>query len=302
MQKPYAPRNPHFALFMSLFLPGFGQLYNGEPNKAIWVFLIFSLLFIPGSALVALHLPSFLVVPALFTGLALALAVWLYGMIDAWRSARRSQDYVARSWQSSGLYALVFLICNTLALPALIGYVRAHEVESFRIPSKSMEPGIVHGDVIFADKRYNCPGCKEEVRRGDIAIFIYPNDRTKYYIKRIIGLPGDHVAIKGRIVTVNGRPLTVKQEKSDSGILVTESVDGKTWHAAWTQSSGKTPEADERIPPGQVFVIGDNRGESVDSRFFGTVPLQDVVGKARQIWFSKGSRGIRWARFGKVPE
>ncbi|HQT27250.1 MAG TPA: signal peptidase I, partial [Burkholderiales bacterium] len=241
-------------------------------------------------------------VPALFAGLALTLAVWLYGMIDAWRGAKRRQDYFARSWQKSGLYALVFLVCNALALPFLIGYVRAHEVESFRIPSRSMEPGILHGDTIFADKRYNCPGCREAVQRGDIAIFVYPNNRTRYYIKRIIGLPGDHVAITGHEVMVNGKPLTVKEEKSPKGMLVTESMDGKTWAAQWTETAKKPPEANETVPPGQVFVMGDNRDESVDSRIFGTVALQDVVGKARQIWFSKGSGTIRWTRFGKVLE
>lgn len=300
MNRPFKPRNPYFALIMSFFLPGFGQLYNGEPDKAIWIFLIFSLLSIPGAALVALHLPDGLVVPALFTGLALTLALWIYGMIDAWNNARRRQDYLVRDWQTSGMYALVFLICSATALPLLIGYVRAHEVESFRIPSRSMEPGILRGDVIFADKRYNCPGCRAAVRRGDIAIFVYPNNRTHYYIKRIIGLPGDHVKVSGHGVTLNGKALAVSEEKTAGGVLVTEALNGKTWAAQWTDSGKNPPEADETVAPGQVFVMGDNRDESVDSRFFGTVPLQDVVGKARQVWFSKDAGGVRWGRLGLV--
>ncbi len=300
MQPSFQPRNPYFALVMSLFLPGFGQLYNGEPNKAIWIFLTFLLFFIPGSALVALHLPSLLVVPALFSGLALTLCLWLYGMIDAWRGAK--QDYVLQSWQKSGLYALVFLACNMLAFPLLIGYVRAHEVEAFKIPSKSMEPDILNGDFIFADKRYNCPGCKEAVRRGDIAIFVYPNDRTRYYIKRIIGLPGDHVTVRGHEVTLNGKALSVREAQDKSGTQVTEAVDGRSWQAQWLNDAKDTPQVDEIVPPGQVFVMGDNRRESVDSRFFGTVPLQDVVGRARQVWFSKNRDGVRWGRLGKVLE
>ena len=300
MHPSFKPRNPYFALVMSLFLPGFGQLYNGEPNQAIWIFLIFLLIFIPGSAIVALHLPSGLVVPALFSGLALTLCLWLYGMIDAWRGAK--QDYVLQSWQKSGLYALVFLVCNMLALPLLIGYVRAHEVEAFKIPSTSMEPDILNGDFIFADKRYNCPGCKEAVRRGDIAIFVYPNDRTRYYIKRIIGLPGDHVAVKGHEVTLNGKALSVREAQVNSGIQVTEAIDGRAWQAQWIIGAKDTPQIDETVPPGQVFVMGDNRMASVDSRYFGTVPLQDVVGRARQVWFSKGRDGVRWERLGKVLE
>jgi signal peptidase I len=120
-----------------------------------------------------------------------------------------------------------------------------------------MQPTLLPGDILFADKRYNRPGFKQAVQRGDIAIFVYPNDRTTYYIKRIVGLPGD-------VVDVDGGQLTV--------------------------------------PAGEVYVMGDNRTASKDSRNFGTVPLQDVVGKARQLWFSSDKGTIRWERLGKVVE
>lgn len=296
------PRKPFFALGMSFMLPGFGQLYNGDPNKAIWLFLGFALLSIPGVAIVALYLPNAWMMAALIMCMALTLGVWLYGMIDAWRNACRQPEYVLKPWQTGSLYTLVFILCNALALPLLINYVRVHQVESFRIPSTSMMPNLLQGDFIFSDKRYNCPGCKQAVQHGDLAIFVYPNNRTLYYIKRIIGLPGDHVQVKGNEVWVNGRSLTAETTLMANGMLITERTASKQWQVIWAPDNRLLQNTDLHIPAGQVFVLSDNRNLTHDSRSFGTVPLQDVVGKARQIWFSSSTNGVRWQRFGKIPE
>lgn len=300
MNKIPEPRKPLLALLMSLILPGFGQLYNGKLNKAIWLFIGFAFFSVPGVALIALHLPGPWMMPALLVSLGASLLLWLYGMTDAWRDARRAQDYIARSWQVSGTYALVLIACNAFALPLLIDYVREHQVESFRIPSSSMEPTILPGDILFADKRYNCPGCKQAIRRGDVAIFTYPNDRTLRYIKRIIGLPGDRVQIKGDAVSVNGVSLKARETATPNGVRVTEEAEGRQWETLWTKDQSTLPDASFTVPPGQVFVLGDRRDASKDSRNFGTVPLQDVIGRARQIWFSHGREGMRWERLGQL--
>lgn len=293
------PRKPLLALLMSAILPGFGQLYNGEPNKAIWLFLGFAFLSIPGTALIALHVPNGWMMPALVSGLILTLGTWIYGMIDAWRSARQRAGHVPQVWQISGVYMLVLVLCNALALPLLIGYVRAHQVESFHIPSSSMAPSLLSGDIVFADKRYNCPGCKQGVRRGDIAIFANPNDRTQYYVKRIIGLPGDRVRIKGTDIEINGQALKKRETPVPGGMLATEQDLGREWQVFW---SAGVPDTDTTVAPGQVFVLGDSRTASKDSRTFGTVTLQDVVGKVTQVWFSRSDEGVRWERLGKVLE
>lgn len=292
------PRKPLLALLMSLVLPGFGQLYNGEANKAIWLFLGFALLSIPGVALVALYLPDGWMMPALLASMTATLSLWLYGMFDAWREAKKRRDYRPRAWQTSGAYLLVLIACNALAMPLLIDYVRQHQVESFRIPSTSMEPTVVQGDILFADKRYNCGGCKHRIRRGDIAIFTYPNDRTLKYIKRIIALPGDRVQVSGRDIRVNGNALSAPPAAAPSGNETVETEDGRRWRVLWGDAAPAPADADLVVPPGQVFVLGDNRGASTDSRKFGFVPMQDVVGRARQVWFSKGPDGMRWQRLG----
>lgn len=285
------PRKPVIASLMSLVLPGFGQLYNGQVNKAIWLFLAFALISVPGIAAIALYLPAVLTVPTLALSLLAVVAMWLFGIIDAWRQAGQRQHYLAAAWQCSGAYAAVFVLCSGLALPLLIDYVRSNQVEPFRIPSASMAPAVLQGDLLFADKRYNragwagIPGGQtSSIARGDIAIFTYPNDRTLKYIKRIIALPGDKVKIQNGEVQVNG-------------VLLAAALP-----SAQATDKPAANELDITVAAGQVFVMGDNRSNSKDSRDFGSVPMQDVVGKARQVWFSSGPDGVRWQRLGKVLE
>ena len=285
------PRKPFVASLMSLVLPGFGQLYNGQVNKAIWLFLAFALISVPGIAAIALYLPTVLTVPTLALSLIAVVAMWLFGIIDAWRQAGQRQHYLAAAWQCSGAYAAVLVLCSGLALPLLIDYVRSNQVEPFRIPSASMAPAVLQGDLLFADKRYNragwagVPGGQtSSIARGDIAIFTYPNDRTLKYIKRIIALPGDKVKIQNGEVQVNG-------------VLLAAALP-----SAQATDKPAANELDITVAAGQVFVMGDNRSNSKDSRDFGSVPMQDVVGKARQVWFSSGPDGVRWQRLGKVLE
>ena len=312
-----APRQPMVAAVASLVLPGFGQFYNGDLNRAIWLFLSFALLCIPGVALIALYLPDRLMLPTLLLGLGVTLGVWVYAVRDAWRGARRNVDTMAKAWQMSGVYALVFVLCDLLALPLLTQYVRQHQVEPFRIPSHSMEPSVRQGDVIWADKRYNCPGCQQGVHRGDIAIFAYPNDRSLRYIKRVIGLPGDHIQLKDRQVRVNGQTLQ-RQAPTPEGTVI-EGIGERHWQVQWVEPvadagpatdlaplnrarTAPVTELQLTVPDGQVFVLGDNRLLSTDSRNFGTVPMQDILGRARQVWFSSDSQGVRWGRLGRVLE
>jgi signal peptidase I len=305
-------RKPWLAPLMSLVLPGFGQLYNGDINKALWLFLSFAFVSIPLGALVALYLPDAWLVPSLAICTLACLALWIYGMVDAWRFAKRSSALAAKPWQVSGMYLVTLVMCGAFALPMLYTYVRAHWVEPYRIPSSSMAPGILKGDFLIADKRYNCPGCKHSVKRGDVAIFVYPNDRTLHYIKRIVGLPGDKMQLKGRELFLNGQSLKRSEKKVanekgpdldkglSTGFEVQEQVEGREWRVFWANSDKMADDFELIVPPGQVLVLGDQRALSTDSRVFGTVPLQDVVGRARQLWFSYSDAGVRWERLGMV--
>lgn len=299
------PAQPWRAAIKSLALPGLGQWHNGEINKAIWWFLAFAAVSAPLVALVALWVPAAWMAPLLLLGLLLALGLWLGAVVDAWRVAQRQTLQLQLSpaaalpttplWRQSGVTLLLLVLCNFVALPALISGVRTHLVQPFRIPSGSMAPTLWPGDFVFADMRYACIGCRSAVRRGDVAVFAYPNDRTVLYVKRVLALPGDQVQIDGNTLHVNGS-------------LVPE-VQGEGPPAAATGARmGVAPPLAQpapaafTVPAGHLFVLGDQRAHSVDSRHFGTVPLQDVVGRVRQIWFSWGDGGVRWQRLGRVVE
>lgn len=296
------PRKPVVAALMSAVLPGFGQLYNGEANRAIWFFLAFAFLNIPWLAVIALYLPGGWLAPMMVLTFIGSACVWIYAIIDAWRLAKTRIDYVPAPWQSSGLYALVFVVCNVIAIPALTIHVRSNYFEPFRIPSQSMEPAVMQGDFLFADKRYNCPGCKYRIEQGDIAIMAMPNDRTVLFIKRVIALPGDRVTITGNTVRVNGAPLTVGSIDDGASEVTERAANGNEWKALWRGPNAGGPAIDMTVPPGEVFVLGDNRNNSRDSRQQGTVPLADVIGRARQVWFSYGDGGVRWGRIGQLVE
>jgi signal peptidase I len=294
------PRNPWIAALLSFALPGLGQLYNGDLNKALLLFLGFLLIGVPGVTISALYVPGVLMLPVLLISAVLTLGVWGIATADAWREATRRQVYTRREWQISGLYAVLFL-AGTSVLMSAADIMRQRMVQAFNIPTAAMEPGLLRGDMLFADKRYNCPGCKTPAARGDIGIFVYPNDRTQYYIKRVIGLPGDHVSIMSHSIVVNGRSLSRSEVVEGDHIVVTELAGPHSWRVQWNKT-GASHDFDLTVPPGQIFLLGDNRDLSTDSRQFGTVPLSDLVGKARQIWFSYGDGGVRWGRLGKVLE
>ena len=261
----------------SFALPGLGQFYNGELNKALWVFLGFLLIGVPGVTIAALYVPSLLMLPLAVISAVLTLGVWGVAIADAWREAARRQVYTRREWQVSGLYAVLFL-AGTLALILAADTMRQRMVQTFTISTSAMEPGILRGDMLFADKRYNCPGCTTRVARGDIGIFVYPNERTQYYIKRVIGLPGDQVSITSHSVTVNGRNLSRSEVVEGDHIVVTEQAGPHSWRVRWN-NTGESHEFSLKIPPGQIFLLGDNRDANTN---FATVRHRAAFRSRRQ--------------------
>lgn len=304
------PRHAWLAALLSLLLPGLGQLYNGAINKAAWFYLLFAAFSTVVLSLTALYLPLQWVIDGLVLVIITIAAIWLLSIIEAARDARHKADYQVMRWQGFGSYSVVFVIGSLLLMPAITQHIRTHYIESFRVPSNSMEPNVIAGDMLFADKRYNCPGCQGKVERGDVVIFFYPQDRTQYYIKRVIGLPGDRIRIDGYNVMVNQQTLAVsRQQKQDQrqdiwvvAERATSPTSSKEWITVWRQNNKNLPNVDLTVPAGEIFVLGDNRANSNDSRFFGTIPLSDVIAEARQIWLSYNRQlgGLQWQRTGKI--
>ena len=206
-EHPVVPRKPIFAAIMSAMLPGFGQLYNGQINKSLWIFIAFCLIAIPLTVIIALYMPIWMTVFVLAAGVLIPILIWIYGIIDAWRNARQLTNYRLKPWQTTGMYTVVFLVCSMLILPTMIFWIRNNQVQAFHTPSGSMMPTVQRGDLIFADMWYNCPWCRTSVSRGDVSIFVFPNNRNHYYIKRVVGLPGDEIIVSSEGVSLNGELL-----------------------------------------------------------------------------------------------
>ena len=192
-------------------------------------------------------------------------------------------------------YAQAIAIALVLAL-----FIRTFVVQAFKIPSGSMKDTLLIGDHILVSKfaygirnPFNREAWFGESlpRRGDVVVFIFPVDRSKDFIKRVIGLPGDVVQIVDKKVYVNGRhmPDPPTSRHTDPEILPA-SVQPRDNYGPVT------------VPEGHIFVMGDNREESYDSRWWGFVPLKDVLGKAFVIYWSwdSGQFRPRLSRIGDI--
>jgi len=300
-------RRPIVASAASLLLPGLGQIYNGEVARGIACLLVLALS-LPAAAWLAVHGPRRMLLAFVLAGVLGTLAAYVSSVVAAYRSAaRRRDDFVPGPWNRVIVYLAVFLFGHVFLLGLAAHITKANLIETFKVPSASMLPAIVPGDRFFADKRVGHTGGRK-VRRGDIAVFVYPNDRTTMFVKRIVGLPGDTIAIEGTRVIVNGVPLGHEElhdlgdvslnRMLDDHLAVRESGDGIAYTVLW-RKDGEHPSLALTVPNGQVFVLGDNRDASHDSRHFGVLPLADVTGIARQVWLSLDEHGgIRGRRTG----
>lgn len=195
--------------------------------------------------------------------------------------------------------------------------LRSFIVEPFRIPSASMMPTLLIGDFILVNKfdyGIRLPVVNSKVldmgvpERGDIAVFRYPKNPDTPYIKRIVGLPGDKIAYRDKQLYINGELMpqeTVgRYNTNGSGndmngaILREEDLFGIEHHIL-IDSDRSGFKVDTVVPDGHYFAMGDNRDHSSDSRFWGFVPEQNLVGKAFFIWMHWDS-GIEWSRLGTI--
>jgi signal peptidase I len=203
-----------------------------------------------------------------------------------------------------------------IALIAIV--VRSFIVAPFKIPSSSMVPTLEVGDYLFV-LRYSyglripftdIQLAPSPAHRGDVAVFDYPEDRSKDYIKRIIGLPGDEIRYEGNKLFVNGKEMPLKEIGPRSYFLGDGSVDVSTIYEEHLfdvdhqvlRKDFSIRDGVWKVPAGHYFVLGDNRNNSRDSRFWGFVPQSYLVGKAAIIWWSwDGARGdVRWNRIGHL--
>lgn len=200
--------------------------------------------------------------------------------------------------------------------------LRSFVAEPFRIPSGSMMPTLLVGDFILVNKftyGIRLPVINKKIialnepKRGDIVVFRYPKDPSIDYIKRVVGLPGDKVAYENKQLFINDKPIKQISLGTFVGEGGAEDMNGSEHllenlagieHSILIRHEAPSGSFAYIIPDGQYFMMGDNRDNSNDSRYWGTVPEENLVGKAFFIWMSwdwlRKGIGVGFDRIGTV--
>ena len=224
-------------------------------------------------------------------------------------------------WKIGVFAVLAFtVIVLALSLPLLI---RAYLFQPFNIPAGSMVPTLLVGDYFFVSKYAYSRIFGAEPARGDVVALLLPKDNSTAYVKRVVGLPGDRIQMKAGVLHINGTPVArerlpdfVGEDPCGAG----DTARTKRWRE--TLPNGVSYETLDcvdigfynntnvyTVPDGRLFVLGDNRDNSTDSRVLsavGYIPLENVIGRAGMIFFSRDAvgrgapPGIRWGRIGKL--
>lgn len=189
--------------------------------------------------------------------------------------------------------------------------IRSFVFEPFRIPSGSMMPTLLQGDYIFV-KKYSyglrLPVVETKILetgspdRGDVVVFRLPEDPSINYIKRVVGLPGDTIEYANHRLTVNGELVPLARDTADAGIggspMFTETLGTRVHEILIADPTNTMRDGVYRVPENHYFMMGDNRDNSRDSRFLGTIPESNLVGEAVRIWLHMD--GIEWPDWGRV--
>ncbi|WP_088134884.1 signal peptidase I [Vibrio gazogenes] len=257
-------RNPIWAALLSVLTPGLGHVYAGDLKKGLSLIGIeYGVILVAGIAGV---LSTFYGIAAL---IVFFIGFYIFVIISSVRLALKNRQYPLQPYNRWYWYLAILmavsLIANTLfsARGAILGY------QTYQIPSRAMEPTLQAGDFITVNTRYHQP------KVGDVIVFLYPKDRRILYVKRVAAVGDDTVSIHDGVVYRNGKPepsLAVPEERRVRDISVSMN--------------------ERRIPENELFVLGDWRDNSSDSRFWGTVPVNDVIGQVTQIWFADDTSRI----------
>jgi signal peptidase I len=190
---------------------------------------------------------------------------------------------------------------SLLKITVIALFVLTFLAQPFRIPSESMERTLLVGDFLLVNKAmYASSGMwhrllpYEEINRGDVVVFHFPLDASQPLVKRVIGLPGDHIRIQAGQVYVNGKRLNepyvvfensywdTSHDQFPSAVYSDPGIDPQ-W---WREMRDRVRNGDLVIPPDRYFVLGDNRNHSRDSRYWGFVPRKNMMGHPFLIYFS----------------
>jgi signal peptidase I len=299
-------RRPLVAVVLSLIMAGLGQIYCGRIIRG----LVFALLCtVPFAVIAGLFIHEAAVKLSLMLITGFVSVVSLVAIIDSWYLAKHTKpDYELKDYNRWFVYLLLWLI--SMGGSATYGlYFRDNYMEAFRVPTTSSYPTILPGDRFLANKlAYR----SKDPQRGDLVVFVSPQNRRTNYIKRVVALAGDTVEIKDNDLYINGQKLEhtkingsilnkIKVEVRDKileGDVYEETNNGAKYRIFLkSKDEPNSPNfAKVTVPDYHCFVLGDNRDMSEDSRHFGPLPLATIKGRADYLYWPAKD----WSRFGRL--
>jgi signal peptidase I len=231
-------------------------------------------------------------------------------LLDAlfWIKKRKPEQKPRRIIEYSRSFFPVFV---------LVLLLRSFLIEPFRIPSGSLEPTLLVGDFLAVNKfayGLRLPVLEKKIlsianpKQGDIAVFRWPPDPSYDYIKRVIGVPGDKVSYHNKILTINGHKIqqtfleyTTDESSGRAVAKYREQLNGVT-HDIYLRPDVIAVDFDVTVPAHHYFMMGDNRDDSADSRFWGFVADEYLRGKAFFVWMSWNAKAgaPRWSNMGHI--
>ena len=295
------------ALALSLLSAGVGHVYCGRIAKGLPLY--FAWLLVPVCGIIAaMGQPSTMGLVLLLLPSLAVFIVYVYAAVDAWRLARQiGSDYSLRDYNRVAVYWLLIVVQIVFSI-GLIAGVRGFVYEAFVIPVNNMSPTILAGDRILARKllpRDHFP------KRGDLIVYRNPTPTgSTRFMGRVVAVARDEVEINGERLIINGKELERDRVPDESLKLVGKQVRGRVAYeensghrylVTYGDSSDEGPAEEDfatTIPERHVFVLGDNRDRSKDSRHFGAIHSGDIVGCVDYIYWPSES----WSRLGPTND
>lgn len=268
---------------LTLLTIGLGHMYSGRIQKGIRLYLGLYIV-LPACMIFLFLYPS---LAAILFSLAVGFAYFVYAVIDSVLTAKRGRSfYQLKNYNRWYFYIAVILASTFIIQPVLSHSIKKQIIQAYKIPAGSLKPALLIGDQILAKTGF---AVNNGVQKGDVIIFSHPQDPSKDFIKRVVAIGGESIEIKGKKIYINHEKINEPYViHSDSRIIPANLSPRDNMPAV-------------KVPDDSLFVMGDNRDNSHDSRFWGFVETSAVKGKASVIYWSwdRENFKIRWDRVGK---
>jgi signal peptidase I len=283
-------RRPAVAAALCFFGPGIGQLYAGHPWRALAIVVVSPMVAV-ATALIAISMPApwgLVCAPLLSIAWLVAVAADAWRRVRVWPSERERPAF--SQWP-------VCIVATMMLVPVSLGtllVVRGTIAQTLKVSGGSMVPTLLIEERVLANRLaydvrepvFGTPLMRRaEPQRGDVVVLRPPVTGALLFVKRVVGLPGETIEVRGAVVSIDG------QELVEPYALFDASIKGGPANKTW---------GPERLPEDAYFVISDNRYNGHDSRHWGAVSRDAILGRIQSVYFSPGPNGgVRWERLGQ---